>query len=98
MPDKEISSMSSTDTRGRIWFITGATSGFGRAVTESVLENGGSAVATGRDLDSLKDLGGHNERALPLHLDVTDARGAQDAVNAAVEHFGRVDVVFNNAG
>lgn len=90
--------MSSTYTNSRIWLITGATSGFGQAVAEAVLENGGCAVATGRDLDSLRGLAAENERALLLPLDVTDARAAQDAADAAVKHFGRLDVVFNNAG
>lgn len=96
--DQEISTMSSTEAIGPVWFITGATSGFGRAVTETVLEKGGSVVATGRDLDSLKGMAARNERALLLHLDVTDAGGAQETVDAAVEKFGRLDVVFNNAG
>src|SRR5262249_13660484 len=90
--------MSSKEAQGHVWFVTGASSGFGRAVSERVLQSGGCVVATGRELDKLETLASSNERALPLRLDVTDAAAVQDVVHMAVQHFGRLDVVFNNAG
>ena len=66
--------LGNTDARGRIWFITGASSGFGRAVSEAALKRGDSVVATGRDLQGLEALfDSRAERALPLRLDITDA-------------------------
>lgn len=93
--------MKSTDTRAEtpVWFVTGASSGFGRALTEAVLERGHYAIATSRhtrDLPSLADR--FPDRALVLQLDVTDAAAARDAVQKGVARFGRIDVVFNNAG
>jgi len=75
--------MGNTNARGRIWFITGASSGFGRAVSEAALKRGDSVVATGRDLQGLEALfDSRAERALPLRLDITDA-GAGGAYYAA---------------
>jgi NAD(P)-dependent dehydrogenase (short-subunit alcohol dehydrogenase family) len=79
--------------------VTGASSGFGRALAEAALEQGQLVVATCRhvtDLQSLRDR--FPERALTLRLDVTNTAAARDAVRQAVAHFGRIDVVFNNAG
>ncbi|WP_429806863.1 SDR family NAD(P)-dependent oxidoreductase [Ensifer sp. B1-9] len=83
----------------KIWFVTGSSRGLGRAIVEAALEAGDSVVATARkpgDLDALVDW--YGDRVLPLALDVTDARAAQAAVAQAKEHFGRIDVVVNNAG
>ncbi|KAJ7695402.1 hypothetical protein B0H17DRAFT_1158897 [Mycena rosella] len=83
----------------RIWLITGASSGFGRAVTEVVLANGEIAVATLRVPSELDDLVAANpERLLVLQCDVTKPDEISSAFTAAIEKFGRVDVVFNNAG
>jgi NAD(P)-dependent dehydrogenase (short-subunit alcohol dehydrogenase family) len=83
----------------RVWFVTGSSSGFGRAVSEAVLDHGDRLVATARDVDDLRALTSQGgERALTLRLDVTDATAAKQVVNEAVAHFGRLDVVFNNAG
>jgi len=66
--------LGNTDARGRIWFITGASSGFGRAVSEAALKRGDTVVATGRDLQEIETLfESRAERALPLRLDITDA-------------------------
>jgi NAD(P)-dependent dehydrogenase (short-subunit alcohol dehydrogenase family) len=81
----------------RVWFITGATSGFGRAIAEAALARGDSVVATARRVESLEDLG-DGERVQPLRLDVTDAPNREAAVAAALERFGRIDVLVNNAG
>jgi NAD(P)-dependent dehydrogenase (short-subunit alcohol dehydrogenase family) len=84
--------------QGAVWFVTGASSGFGRAVVETVLERGGCVVATGRDLSSLEALANGNRDALPLRLDVTDPIAAREAIDTGIRHFGTLDVVFNNAG
>lgn len=96
-----MSSQSPTD-RGRaprVWFITGASTGFGRALTEAVLAAGDCAAATARDPDAIGDLGrGATTRVRTIQLDVTDRARAREAVAEAVETFGRIDVVVNNAG
>jgi NAD(P)-dependent dehydrogenase (short-subunit alcohol dehydrogenase family) len=84
---------------GKIWFITGASRGFGRIWAEAALMRGDKVAATARTLDHISDL---KERfggsVLPLALDVTDAEQVQDAVQQAHAHFGKLDVVLNNAG
>jgi NAD(P)-dependent dehydrogenase (short-subunit alcohol dehydrogenase family) len=83
----------------RVWFITGATSGFGRALAEAVLERGERAVLTGRRLERLEKIAARHEgRALALALDVTDAQSRAAAIEAAIERFGRIDVLANIAG
>jgi NAD(P)-dependent dehydrogenase (short-subunit alcohol dehydrogenase family) len=81
----------------RTWLVTGATSGFGRAIVDVALERGDAVVATSRRTDGLNDLAG-NDRALVTRLDVTDAADREAAVAAALERFGRIDVLVNNAG
>jgi NAD(P)-dependent dehydrogenase (short-subunit alcohol dehydrogenase family)/ketosteroid isomerase-like protein len=83
----------------RVWFVTGASSGFGRAVSRTVLQRGERLVATGRDHDALEALvAPFPERALALRLDVADAGSVRKTVSEAIARFGRIDVVFNNAG
>jgi NAD(P)-dependent dehydrogenase (short-subunit alcohol dehydrogenase family) len=83
----------------KIWFVTGSSRGFGRHFVEAALERGDKVVATARQAQSLADLvAAHGERILPLSLDVTDRAAAIAAVQRAHEHFGRIDVVVNNAG
>jgi NAD(P)-dependent dehydrogenase (short-subunit alcohol dehydrogenase family) len=83
----------------RVWLITGASSGLGRALAAAVLERGERVVATARNRDSIAALEqGHQERAIVASLDVTDAEQARAAFAAAIAAFGRVDVVVNNAG
>jgi NAD(P)-dependent dehydrogenase (short-subunit alcohol dehydrogenase family) len=82
-----------------VWFVTGASSGLGRAIAEAVLDRGERLAATARRPESIADL----ERAAPdrvacLELDVTDAASARTAVDAAVRRFGHIDVLVNNAG
>jgi NAD(P)-dependent dehydrogenase (short-subunit alcohol dehydrogenase family) len=84
-------------TDPRTWLITGATSGFGRTITEAALERGDSVVATSRRTDGLDDLAG-DDRVLVTRLDVTDAAQREAAVAAALDRFGRIDVLVNNAG
>ncbi|MGW0823859.1 SDR family oxidoreductase [Streptomyces sp. NPDC002845] len=83
----------------KIWFITGSSRGFGRQFVQAALERGDKVAATARNTDSLADLvAAHGEAILPLILDVTDKAAATEAVKQAHDHFGRLDVVVNNAG
>jgi NAD(P)-dependent dehydrogenase (short-subunit alcohol dehydrogenase family) len=83
----------------RVWFITGASSGFGRALGEAVLERGDSAVLSARRTAALESLSAEHERsALAVRLDVTDADARSRAVHAALDRFGRIDVLANIAG
>jgi NAD(P)-dependent dehydrogenase (short-subunit alcohol dehydrogenase family) len=83
----------------RTWLITGCSRGLGRALAEAVLAGGDRLVATARDPAALVDLvvmGG--DRAIALPLDVTDETAANEAVSAALDRFGGLDIVVNNAG
>jgi NAD(P)-dependent dehydrogenase (short-subunit alcohol dehydrogenase family) len=85
--------------KDRVWFITGASSGFGRALAEAVLKRGDRAVLTARRLDRLQEIASaYPERALAVALDVTNADERTKAVGAAVKKFGRIDVLANIAG
>ncbi len=81
------------------WFITGASTGFGRTLAETVLKAGGNVIATARKREQIADL----EKQFPnaaraLKLDVTDAGQVDSAVTQAFAEFGKVDVLVNNAG
>ena len=83
----------------RIWFITGASRGLGRSFAQAALAAGDRVAATARDtstLDALADE--YGDAVLPVELDVTDRDAAFAAVRRAHDHFGRLDVVVNNAG
>jgi NAD(P)-dependent dehydrogenase (short-subunit alcohol dehydrogenase family) len=83
----------------RVWFITGATSGFGLELAKAVLARGERAVLTGRRADRLAALAAdHGDRAQPIALDVTDAAARGAAVTQALARFGRIDVLANIAG
>jgi NAD(P)-dependent dehydrogenase (short-subunit alcohol dehydrogenase family) len=85
--------------KGRTWFITGASTGFGRVLAEEVLKAGGKVVATARNRDKVADLEAKfPQRAKALALDVTDAGQIDSAVTQAFAQFGQVDVLVNNAG
>jgi NAD(P)-dependent dehydrogenase (short-subunit alcohol dehydrogenase family) len=85
--------------RNKTWFITGTSRGFGREWALAALERGDSVVATARDAGSLGTLvAAHGDAVLPIALDVTDRGAVFAAVGRAHEHFGRIDVVVNNAG
>ncbi|WP_405592157.1 oxidoreductase [Streptomyces sp. NBC_01190] len=83
----------------RTWLITGASRGLGRALAHAVLENGDRLVATARRPQDLAEFTGrYGDRVRAVALDVTDVDAAQAAVRTAVEAFGGLDVVANNAG
>ena len=83
----------------KIWFITGTSRGFGREWTEAALERGDKVAATARNTDTLQDLVGRfGDSILPLKLDVTLRDDCFAAMKTAHEHFGRLDVIVNNAG
>src|ERR1700689_4769750 len=83
----------------KIWFITGSSRGFGRHWAEAALARGDRVAATARNPDTLAPLvESYGDGVLALELDVTDKAAAFDAVAKSHEHFGRLDVVVNNAG
>jgi NAD(P)-dependent dehydrogenase (short-subunit alcohol dehydrogenase family) len=85
--------------KDNVWFITGTSSGFGQAIAEEVLVRGGRVVATARDPRALDDLVARApDRVHAVRLDVTRPAEIQTAVAAAMQRFGTVDVLVNNAG
>ena len=83
----------------KVWFITGSSRGFGRVWVKAALERGDKVVATARDLSSILDYKEtYGDAVLPLSLDVTDRGAIAPAVGAAIDTFGRLDVLVNNAG
>lgn len=85
--------------QNRVWFITGASRGFGRVWTEAALERGDKVVATARKLDSISVLNEkYGDHVLTLELDVTNENQVKEVVKKAHEHFGKLDLVLNNAG
>ena len=86
-------------TAPKVWFVTGASRGFGREWTIAALDRGDQVAATARDTSSLDDLvATYGDALLPLRLDVTDRNADFAAVSQAHARFGRLDVVVNNAG
>ena len=81
------------------WFITGSSRGFGRTLVRAALEAGDRVAATARRPEQLADLAGqYGDRIRPIALDVTDPAAARAALAEARQHFGRIDVLVNNAG
>jgi Short-chain dehydrogenases of various substrate specificities len=81
------------------WFLTGASSGIGRSLTERLLERGDTVAATARRPEQLDDLAAaHGSRLWRRALDVTDTAAVRAVVDAAFAELGRVDVVVSNAG
>ena len=88
-----------TTNQSPVWFITGCSTGFGRALAQHALKLGYSTVITARDTAQIADLAvGHEAQALVLELDVTRPEQVTAAVAAAEARFGRIDVLVNNAG
>jgi NAD(P)-dependent dehydrogenase (short-subunit alcohol dehydrogenase family) len=82
----------------KTWFITGAGRGLGVDVARSALAAGHAVVATARSADTITAVLGEHPDLLAVKLDVTDPSAGEKAVQAAVERFGRIDVLVNNAG
>jgi NAD(P)-dependent dehydrogenase (short-subunit alcohol dehydrogenase family) len=88
-----------TLTESPVWFITGCSTGLGRALATHVLERGWRAAVTARDPETVADLvARHGDRAVAVALDVTNPAQVAAAVKRAEETFGRIDVLVNNAG
>src|ERR1700748_2410567 len=88
-----------SDSDSKVWFITGSSRGFGRIWAEAALRRGDRVAATARDVTSLEDLTEkYGGQVHTIELDVTDKAAVDAAVQGAAEHFGRLDVVVNNAG
>jgi NAD(P)-dependent dehydrogenase (short-subunit alcohol dehydrogenase family) len=82
----------------KVWFVTGAGRGMGVDIARAALAAGSAVVATGRDPERVSAAVGAHDDLLTVALDITDPMSAQAAVDAAVERFGRIDVLVNNAG
>jgi NAD(P)-dependent dehydrogenase (short-subunit alcohol dehydrogenase family) len=82
----------------RVWFITGASRGIGALIAEAALAQGNAVVAAGRNVQAIVERLGNSPALLPVALDVTDETQAKTAVRLALEQFGRIDVLINNAG
>ena len=82
----------------KVWFITGAGRGMGTDIAKAALNAGYKVVATGRNTDRVVQAVGPSENLLVVKLDVTNPSDAESAVNAAVDRFGRIDVLVNSAG
>jgi len=91
--------MSNNTSENKVWFITGAARGIGAEIARAALAAGHTVVATGRTLEPLQQVYPEfGDAVLPLALDVADEAQAGAAVAAALERFGRIDVLVNNAG
>jgi NAD(P)-dependent dehydrogenase (short-subunit alcohol dehydrogenase family) len=86
------------NTNTKVWYITGAGRGLGVDIAQAALAAGHSVVATGRDADRVEAAIGEHENLLAVALDITDPDAATAATLAAVDRFGRIDVLVNNAG
>lgn len=83
----------------KVWFITGCSTGFGRELSNLLLAQGYKVVVTARKLNDIQDIvEKHTDKALALGLDVTKPSDIENAVAQAYKHFGRIDVLVNNAG
>ncbi|CAM3931714.1 NADP-dependent 3-hydroxy acid dehydrogenase YdfG [Pedobacter westerhofensis] len=91
--------MAHQNEKNKIWFITGASRGFGRVWTEAALERGDKVAATARKLSGIADLKEkYGDSVLTLELDVTNPDQVKTVVAQAFDHFGSLDIVLNNAG
>lgn len=90
--------MTTSNNFKRIWLITGASRGIGAKIAAAALANGDAVVATARDANSITQRFGDQPGLLAVTLDVTDEAQGVAVAKAAIEHFGRIDVLVNNAG
>ncbi|MFL9839207.1 SDR family NAD(P)-dependent oxidoreductase [Flavobacterium sp. ST-75] len=88
-----------TQKESKIWFITGTSRGFGRVWTEAALQRGDKVAATARSLESIANFKEkYGDNVLTLQLDVTKPEQVKTALEQAHSHFGKLDIIFNNAG
>jgi NAD(P)-dependent dehydrogenase (short-subunit alcohol dehydrogenase family) len=85
--------------KNQVWYITGASKGLGLALTKKLLSEGFKVAATSRNKQELETaVGAKDNTFLPLAVNLTDENSVQQSIKETVEHFGRIDVVVNNAG
>lgn len=82
----------------KVWFITGASKGLGLSLVKQLLQGGAKVAATSRNVDDLRRVGNPDDSLLPLAVDLKTETSVEQAIQAAVARFGRIDVVVNNAG
>ncbi|WP_455920307.1 SDR family oxidoreductase [Priestia megaterium] len=82
----------------QVWFITGANKGLGAAFAKEALDKGYKVIATARKTEGMEELLGTSKNLLICNLDITNEEQIHSAVDAALEQFGRIDVLINNAG
>jgi len=82
----------------KVWFITGASKGLGLSLAKKLLTEGEKVVATSRNLEELNNAVGEHDNFFPLQLNLTDEQNVGEGIDKAVKHFGKIDVVVNNAG
>jgi len=83
----------------KVWFITGASKGLGLILTKKLLLQGYNVASTSRNKQSLiKEIGEENETFLPIEMDLTENENVKKAIEITISHFGRIDVLVNNAG
>jgi NAD(P)-dependent dehydrogenase (short-subunit alcohol dehydrogenase family) len=83
----------------KVWFITGSSRGLGKSLTEAVLKNGDKVAATARNTQQLDEfVQQFPDQIYPIQLDVTNKQQIYAAVESTIQHFGRIDVLVNNAG
>jgi NAD(P)-dependent dehydrogenase (short-subunit alcohol dehydrogenase family) len=87
-----------TQKNDQVWFITGANKGMGAAIAKEALNRGYNVIATARNPERARGILGNSPNLLIAKLDITDDGQVQSAVNAAIDRFGRIDVLVNNAG
>jgi NAD(P)-dependent dehydrogenase (short-subunit alcohol dehydrogenase family) len=98
MTEQKANEQKENMTGRKVWFITGAGRGMGTDIAKAALAAGHAVVATGRNPEKVTQAVGENENLLAVKLDVTDPADAAAAIAAAVDRFGRIDVLVNNAG
>ncbi len=82
----------------KVWFITGASKGFGLSLVKLLLTNGNKVAATSRNKNNIEEKAGQNPNLLAMTVDITDENAVKNAIDKTVKTFGKIDVVVNNAG